>query len=86
MNVQEEAAMREGGSALFGGSAALAWHWSTQKNIWSSVPSWLDVLGKRWLVAVERGWEGKRQVTFNLCRTLEEREDVSCKSNVFSWI
>lgn len=39
--------MREAGSALFGGRAVLACHLSTQKNIWSSVPSWLDALGRK---------------------------------------
>lgn len=71
--VKEDAGIREAGSALFGGRAVLACHLSTQKNIWSSVPSWLDALGEKWLVAVKCVLGGKRWFAFNLCRTLEER-------------
>lgn len=82
MRIKEEAGMREGGDVLFHGSAVLAWHRSTQKKTLSSVPSWLDALGKRWLVAVERVWGGRRRVACNLCRTLEERRGDHCKRNV----
>lgn len=78
--VSVKAGMREGRNALFGDHAILAWCWSIQKNM-SSVPSWLDPLGKRWLVAVECVREGKRWVAFSFCRTLEERSDY-CKGNV----